>query len=132
MSRSYSKLASLAYAAILSSCVVTAAPSSQHVLEIDQPVQHLVSPSILSALDTYTDPVQALISLRPDLNTELNEPRLIHVTGEEEAVWMSEGDKLRLRKDGRKFVDITRHQSAAHMTKSNSTARMFLPTPPYS
>lgn len=82
---------------------VVFAPSS-----LDAPV-HAVDDAILSALDTHDDPVAALLSLRPEVATELAEARLLHISGEEKAQWMTEGDKLRLRRLGKKFMDITDH-----------------------
>jgi leucyl aminopeptidase len=70
---------------------------------------HVVDKTVLAALDSHSDPVAALVSLRPDLAAELAQPRLLHVSGEAEPVWATEGDKLRLRRSGRKFVDITDH-----------------------
>jgi leucyl aminopeptidase len=34
----------------------------------------------------------------------------LHVVGEQKPEWMTEGDKLRLRRRGKKFVDITDHE----------------------
>lgn len=72
--------------------------------------EHVVDDSILAALKVHADPVDALLSLQPELAAQLAERRLIHVFGEAEAVWMTEGDKLRLRRQGKKFRDITDHQ----------------------
>ncbi|GKZ39766.1 hypothetical protein AbraIFM66950_001153, partial [Aspergillus brasiliensis] len=74
------------------------------------PGKHAVDEAILSALDAHSDPVAALVSLRPETAAFLAEPRLLHLRGEEKAEWMTEGDKLRLRQRGQKFVDITEHQ----------------------
>jgi leucyl aminopeptidase len=41
---------------------------------------------------------------------QLAQPRLLHVFGEPAAKWMTEGDKLRLKRQGKKFADITDHQ----------------------
>ena len=54
--------------------------------------------------------VAALLSLQPELSSDLSQPRLLHVSGEKKPEWMTEGDKLRLRRKGRKFVDITEHE----------------------
>lgn len=66
--------------------------------------------AIVAALKKYDDPVDAFVSLQPDMADTLAEPRLIHVHGEKMAEWMTEGDKLRLRRKGRKFRDITDFQ----------------------
>lgn len=84
---------------------------------------------IFAALKRYADPVDALVALQPDMADTLAEPRLIHVHGEKMAEWMTEGDKLRLRRKGRKFRDITDFQElyadhvntfAGKASKSNS------------
>lgn len=82
---------------------------SSSPLDYDAPV-HVVDDAILSALSTYSDPVDALVSLRPELADELAEPRLLHVFGSKAPEWMTEGDKLRLRRQGLKFKDITDYQ----------------------
>ncbi|KAK1770259.1 Zn-dependent exopeptidase [Phialemonium atrogriseum] len=69
-----------------------------------------VDQAILAALKTHSDPVAALISLEPGIAAELAQPRLLHVSGEREPEWMTEGDKLRLRRRGKKFADITDHR----------------------
>lgn len=72
--------------------------------------EHVIDDSILAALQAHSDPVDALISLHPELAEQLSERRLIHVFGEADSQWMTEGDKLRLRRQGKKFRDITDHQ----------------------
>ncbi len=71
---------------------------------------HVVDSAILAALEAYPDPVDALVSLQPELAAGLAEPRLLCVPGEDAPEWMTEGDKLRLRRLGKKFVDITEHR----------------------
>ena len=71
---------------------------------------HAVDDSILAALAAHPDPVDSLISLRPEMAAQLAESRLIHVLGEDKPRWMKEGDKLRLRRERKKFMDITDHQ----------------------
>ncbi|OHE97708.1 peptidase family M28 [Colletotrichum orchidophilum] len=66
--------------------------------------------AIAVALQKHADPVDALVSLQPELADTMAQPRLIHVSGEKMAEWMTEGDKLRLRRKGRKFRDITDYQ----------------------
>jgi hypothetical protein len=66
--------------------------------------------SISTALKKYPDPVAALVSLQPEAAVELAQPRLLRVLGEQKPQWMTEGDKLRLRRRGRRFMDITDHQ----------------------
>ncbi|OLN97745.1 Leucine aminopeptidase 1-like protein 4 [Colletotrichum chlorophyti] len=71
---------------------------------------HNVDASILAALDEHSDPVDALIALQPEKAAKLAERRLLHVLGEKQPQWMTEGDKLRLRRKGKKFRDITDFQ----------------------
>ena len=66
--------------------------------------------SISRALEKYSDPVAALLSIQPDSEVELAQPRLLHVFGEQKPQWMTEGDKLRLRSRRRKFMDMTDNQ----------------------
>ncbi|KAH8790530.1 peptidase family M28 [Hyaloscypha sp. PMI_1271] len=72
--------------------------------------EHVVDKAILAALKTHSDPVAALVSLQPELAADLAQERLLHVVGEQKPEWMTEGDKLRLRRRGKKFVDITDHE----------------------
>lgn len=72
--------------------------------------EHVVDDAILAALSVHSDPVDALLFLQPELAAQLAEPRLIHIFGQSTPEWMTEGDKLRLRKAGNKFRDITDHQ----------------------
>ncbi|KAJ8123274.1 hypothetical protein ONZ43_g733 [Nemania bipapillata] len=86
---------------------------SSNALDRDIPASgpvHAVDDAILAALHAHADPVDALVSLRPELAEELAEPRLLHVLGHDEPQWMTEGDKLRLRRKGQKFKDITDYQ----------------------
>ena len=71
---------------------------------------HHVDPAILAALEAYPDPVDALLFLRPEVASELSVPRLLHIAGEDASQWLTEGDKLRLRRRGLKFIDITDHE----------------------
>jgi leucyl aminopeptidase len=72
--------------------------------------EHAVDNAVLAALKTHSDPVAALLSLQPESAAELAQPRLLHVIGEQAPEWMTEGDKLRLRRQGKKFLDITDHE----------------------
>lgn len=73
-------------------------------------IEHVVDKAILTTLDKYSDPVVALLSLQPEIAADLAQPRLLHVIGDKKPEWMTEGDKLRLRRRGKKFVDITDHE----------------------
>jgi bacterial leucyl aminopeptidase len=90
----------------------------------------VVDEAILNALKLHPDPVDALISLNPEVATELSQPRLLHVVGEVKPKWMTEGDKLRLRRDRKKFIDITDHEDFYKQqagTTLAGKASMFLP-----
>jgi leucyl aminopeptidase len=82
----------------------------QVVFTPNREVDHIPDNAILAAIKEHSDPVDALVSLRPDLAAELAQPRLLHVIGEQKSKWMTEGDKLRLRRRKRKFIDITDHE----------------------
>lgn len=71
---------------------------------------HVVHDTVLGALDSNDDPVDAMLSIHPELASDLAEPRLLHVFGQSKPEWMTEGDKMRLRRQGKKFMDITDHQ----------------------
>jgi hypothetical protein len=60
-------------------------------------------------LDLSQDPVKLLVSLDPSLEKHLNEPRLIQIAGaaDQQPEWLVEGDKLRLRREGIHFRDLT-------------------------
>lgn len=95
--------------------VATAVPQSQVVFGSthEAPSSH-ASPhsqdAIAAVLEKYSDPVEAMVHLDPASEALLSEPRLLRVSGEAEARWLTEGDKLRLRKERKKFVDITEHE----------------------
>lgn len=78
---------------------------------------HTVHESILAAIETHADPVAALVSLhedeaRAETEAALAEPRLLRRLGTRnaKAEWMTEGDKMRLRREGVKFMDVTDHE----------------------
>lgn len=96
--------------------------------------EHVVDESILAALKVHADPVDALLSIQPELAAQLAERRLIHVFGEAEAEWMTEGDKLRLRRQGKKFRDITDHQELYNdsvITKAGKASKLKPITLPF-
>lgn len=70
---------------------------------------YAVDESILTALEVHEDPVAALLSLQPELTNELSQKRLLRIFGQDEPVWVTEGDKMRLKRKGKKFMDITDH-----------------------
>jgi len=83
---------------------------SQEVSNANARAAHVIDKIILAALKTHADPVAALLSLQPELAADLAQKRLLHVFGDEKPEWMTEGDKLRLHRRGKKFADITEHQ----------------------
>jgi leucyl aminopeptidase len=84
---------------------------TQLVLTPPQEAEYSAEEAIFAALEEHSDPVAAYVSLQPDIESELAQPRLLHVVGEQKPEWMTEGDKLRLRRRGKKFMDITDHHS---------------------
>lgn len=123
--------------------VVIAPPTSNsdndNIYADDAIADHVVDDSILAALTAHSDPVDALLSLQPELAAELAEPRLIHILGQPKPEWMTEGDKLRLRRERKKFMDITDHQElyaesgsvsawAGEASEQNATSLLVLPS----
>jgi leucyl aminopeptidase len=100
----------------------------------DAPTSHVVDEAILAVLKMHPDPVDALLSLQPDLAAELALPRLLHIVGEREPEWLTEGDKLRLRRHGKKFVDITEHHDfyaqQAETALAGKASKLASQTPP--
>ncbi|RQM04732.1 hypothetical protein DH86_00004261, partial [Scytalidium sp. 3C] len=86
-----------------------------------------VDQAILAALAEHPDPVDALVSLSPDRAAELAEPRLLHVFGEPQPEWLTEGDKLRLRRRGKRFMDITDHQDFYAQQVDAKAGKAYLP-----
>jgi leucyl aminopeptidase len=70
---------------------------------------YTVPDDVLAALNEYSDPVAAFVALQPEAEAVLSEPRLLQIIGESKPEWMTEGDKLRLRRQVKKFIDITDH-----------------------
>lgn len=101
--------------------VLTSPPEDQDPIAppyADAHAGHVVDESILAALDAHSDPVDALVALQPDLAAQLAEQRLVYVFGEDETpVWKTEGDKLRLRREHKKFMDITGYEDIYDNTK---------------
>ncbi|KAH8804604.1 peptidase family M28 [Xylogone sp. PMI_703] len=98
-----------------------------HTKDSSLAVDHVVDTAILAALDMYADPVDALVSVQPERAAELAEPRLLHVSGERQPEWMTEGDKLRLRRRGKKFMDITDHQDFYAQNVDAKAGKAYLP-----
>ena len=64
-----------------------------------QTIRDLASPEF--------DVIALLKELEPEKAHELDEPRFLRIFGEEHGKWMTEGDKVVLRRMGRKFIDLT-------------------------
>ncbi|KKY23555.1 putative peptidase family m28 [Phaeomoniella chlamydospora] len=92
-------------------------------------VHHVIEERILAALDIHADPVDALVSLRPELAEGLAEPRLLHVLGESQPGWRTEGEKLRLRRNRKKFMDITDHQDFYAQQIGAAYAQLYASAP---
>ncbi|EFQ35787.1 peptidase family M28 [Colletotrichum graminicola] len=90
--------------------VVIAQTPEEHAAAAVPGTVWAVDSSIHAALEKHSDPVDALVSLQPEMAAKMAEARLMHVFGEKKAEWMTEGDKLRLRRKGRKFRDMTDFQ----------------------
>ena len=73
---------------------------------------HPVDAAIFAALEQHDDPVDALLAIQPELAASMAEPRLLEIVGQSTPLWVTEGDKLRLRREGKKFIDMTDHQDA--------------------
>ncbi|KAG9311492.1 Zn-dependent exopeptidase [Chiua virens] len=69
-------------------------------------------------LAAHDDPVQVISLVDPAIAAILDEPRLLDLFGAE-PIWMREGDKLRLRKHGVPFIDLTRHKDLFTLTPSS-------------
>ncbi|EPQ50990.1 Zn-dependent exopeptidase [Gloeophyllum trabeum ATCC 11539] len=60
---------------------------------------------------SHDDPVVLYRAVDPAGAADLDEPRLLQIAGDgNPPTWMTEGDKLRLRRAGLKFVDLTETQ----------------------
>ncbi|TWU76152.1 hypothetical protein ED733_001274 [Metarhizium rileyi] len=94
-----------------SSLVVIVSASQDSQIRLTSPTKHhQADPAVLEALEKHADPVDAFVSLHPEAADQLAQPRLLRVSGEQTARWMTEGDKLRLKRGGKKFADITDHE----------------------
>lgn len=100
----------------------SAAPDGQVVFSKDAHAAHKVDDATLAALKEHKDPVDAWVALHPDDAEKMAAPRLLHVSGDKEAKWMTEGDKMRLRREGRKFADITDYEEFYKKNAMSTTA----------
>ena len=66
------------------------------------------------------DPIEVIHLLDPVYTTILNEPHLVEVI-RTKAAWMTEGDKLRFKKQGLSFMDLTGHENLFQSMFSSNT-----------
>ncbi|KAF8548611.1 Zn-dependent exopeptidase [Imleria badia] len=92
---------------IVSASVFTP-PRNQQILQVGVGVTEANVRHLLAAHDN--DPVEVIRLLDPVYAAILDEPRFVEVIGTE-PVWMTEGDKLRLKKQGLSFMDLTAHEN---------------------
>lgn len=94
----------------------TASSQSQQVLQASG--IEVTETAIYRLLAVHNDdPVEVMRLLDPVYATTLDEPRLLEVFGAE-PVWMTEGDKLRLKKYGLSFMDLTGREDIFNSTIS--------------
>ena len=107
----------------LSASVFT--PRGQQILQGSVGVAEANIKHLLAVHDD--DPVEVMRLVDPVYAAILDEPRLIELLGTE-PVWMTEGDKLRLKKQGLSFTDLTGHEDLYTSTVSsqNIGADLFL------
>jgi hypothetical protein len=135
----------LALSALTTAKLVTSTPVTQLPLMLDfdsdlpshKPAHpRLLDPALVRALtapdaDIEFDVVGLLKELDPSIAEELDEPRFIWVFGDDEGQdgngveseggrWMTEGDKVVLRRQGKKFVDLTGREGRWSGDKSGS------------
>ncbi len=103
------------YGIVTISSVSFARPAgpNQHAFHLSSGLKEERTESqILSILSEHGDPVKALLVLDPSCSKQVAEPRLLQIMNglgldEGEIRWMTEGDKLRLRREGLDFIDLT-------------------------
>jgi hypothetical protein len=70
---------------------------------------------IHAVLAEETDPVEAMLLIDPSMATKLAEPKLLQLFNGKDAVgetkWMTEGDKMGLRRQGIDWIDLTGRDS---------------------
>ncbi|KAF9234736.1 Zn-dependent exopeptidase [Melanogaster broomeanus] len=95
-------------------------PNSQQALQVNPQISEELIDHLLAIHDD--DPVKVMRLVDPANAADLDEPRLLQVFGKE-AVWMTEGDKLRLRKQGLSFMDLTgrEHLFGAKVSSAKQT-----------
>jgi bacterial leucyl aminopeptidase len=61
----------------------------------------------LELLALHDDPVDVMIAMNPASAETLGEPRLLDLLNAQAPRWLTEGDKLRLKRKGLDFIDLT-------------------------
>jgi hypothetical protein len=135
----------LALSALTSAKLITSTPVTQLPLKLDldfdlpshKPAHpRLLDPVLIKALtapdaEIEFDVVGLLKELDPSIAEELDEPRFIWVFGSDKGQdgngvageggrWMTEGDKVVLRRQGKTFVDLTGREGRWSGDKSGS------------
>ncbi|KAG5918063.1 hypothetical protein E4U42_007012 [Claviceps africana] len=113
------------------SLAAVGAASADAQLRLSEPKSashHQADAAVLAALEKHADPVDALLSLHPERADELAQPRLLRIL-DGDTTWMTEGDKLRLKRQGKKFADVTDHDEFIQANqRSSQAAQAHLPT----
>lgn len=86
------------------------------------------------SFDASIDPVELYVSLQPEKKSEFSRPVLLQIAGSAaKPEWFTEGDKLRLRKEGIKFRDLTGFEDlfggSKLQEKSEANENKTYPTP---
>lgn len=106
----------LALIPLLLHLVSASAFDSPQSLQILRGNVEIAEADIRHLLATHNDdPVEVMRLVDPGHAAILDEPRLLEVSGTEPA-WAMEGDKLRLRKQGLSFTDLTGHENLFRST----------------
>ena len=108
----------LTLTAIVSASAFTTSRNQQILQDSGIGVTEAIVKHLLAAHNN--DPVEVIHLLDPVYAAILNEPRLVEVI-RTEAAWMTEGDKLRFKKQGLSFMDLTGHENLFRSTFSSNT-----------
>jgi len=122
-------ITSLSLSLALVSASVLYPPLSQQVLQSGHNDVHVTEATIIQLLAAHNDdPVEVMRLVDPSYAPTLDEPRLLQVFGAD-PVWMTEGDKLRLRKQGLGFMDLTGHQDVFRSSLNEKQTGMSFKMP---
>lgn len=109
-------LISLFFQLTVVSASAFATPQSQQIFRDNASITVVNFRHLLAAHND--DPIEVIRLLDPHYAKILHAPRLVEVFGTE-PVWMTEGDKLRLKKQGLSFTDLTGHENITSTLSSN-------------